>query len=100
MKIYKKVSHIVSKEVCVDIYCDICNKKIDTKDKFYEITTSHFDWGNDSIDSINNHDVCSNKCLFLFLADYYDDFEDRHTKRIEIQHENGWYRVQEEKVSE
>ena len=95
-KTYKSIRHVVTRAVCVGVECDICNKNIEPEDYFYEIITSHSDWGYDSGDSVEDHDVCSNKCLFRFLSDYYKDgVEDRNTKCIEIEHQNGWHKTED-----
>lgn len=70
----------VVEKTCV---CDICNKVVwkknllpDAKHNYsntvgyYEITIGHHDWGNDSVDSIEHHQVCE-KCLNSFVADYF-----------------------------
>ena len=69
-------------EVENGIICDICKKEIkgekDYKrrylkmEHFYEVTTHHHDWGNDSIDSYENRDICGEECLFKFLKEYFD----------------------------
>ena len=39
---------------------------------YYEISTHHNDWGNDSIDSYESKDICNENCLFNFLKEYYN----------------------------
>lgn len=83
MRKYKKKEITKIEETEIGITCDMCKKEIlneeDYKSEFrtkmshyYEITTHHNDWENDSIDSYEYRDICSENCLFNFLKDYYD----------------------------
>lgn len=81
------------KKVTVGRICDFCNKAIvpvvgERYDYFF-ITTSHCDWGNDSVDSVEHFDACSVECA-LGLADKYLNsvIGFRNTGRIEIEHAN------------
>lgn len=63
---YEERTHTVTERVCVKetTHCDVCDGVIqDTKDAYWELTTGHNDWGNDSIDSIEHFDICSEACL-------------------------------------
>ena len=57
------------------VKCDICGKivpasKLRAKDStYYEVTTGHHEWGNDSVDSIERQDVCPN-CIIPFISGY------------------------------
>ena len=75
--------------------CDVCKKIVwkknllpDAKHNYsnnvgyYDITTGHHDWGNDSVDSIEHHQVCE-KCLKSFVAGYFD--EANGTEYMDIQ---------------
>jgi hypothetical protein len=59
----------------IDVECDVCKKIIpagrwrDEETKYFEITTGHHDWGNDSIDSMQTRDVCP-ECAPIFIAEY------------------------------
>lgn len=82
MKEYKDKKIIQIDEVEVGIKCDRCKKIIKNEDDYnrkylqgkhyYEVTTHHHDWGNDSIDSYEDYDFCNEKCLFEFLKEYYN----------------------------
>lgn len=83
MRKYKKEEIKQIKEIENEIICDICNKKIKEEEDyktpyrtkmthFYEVSTHHNDWGNDSIDSFEYRDICSEECLFEFLKKYFD----------------------------
>lgn len=41
----------------------IVEKEIVPMGNYYKLTTGHNNWGNDSIDSIENKDICSDECL-------------------------------------
>ena len=64
-KEYEVITHTVTEEVCIKetMHCDVCNVVIDTNKGCWELTTGHYDWGNDSIDSIEYLDICSEDCL-------------------------------------
>lgn len=83
MRKYKKEEIKQLKEIENGIICDICKKTIreenDYKSEFrtkmshfYEVSTHHNDWGNDSIESYQYYDICSEECLFKFLKKYFD----------------------------
>lgn len=96
-KIYSnKVKTIVTAEVreCIAIKCNVCGKIIHcdssgykTNDRtYYEVTTSHSDWGNDSCESIKNFDICPD-CVVGFVDRYLKEAkeDDVSTAHIEIQ---------------
>lgn len=83
---YKKVT--VTRTVCTKIKCDICDKVIPWHEKFYHVTTGHTDWGNDSVDSIEDFDLCSDECLYEFLGkDWKALKEARESAYIDIESE-------------
>lgn len=57
------------------IKCDVCGKVTPAKQgrfketEYYEVTTGHHDWGNDSCDSIETRDVCP-ACVGQFATEY------------------------------
>lgn len=63
---YKTYMKEVREEVETEMFCDFCKKKIDYKEKYVVVTSSHNDWGNDSIDSFQDSDV-HEKCLQKYL---------------------------------
>ena len=54
------------------IECDICNKVIPVskgiESKYFEVTTGHHEWGNDSCESIEHHDICPD-CMEVLSAE-------------------------------
>lgn len=83
MKIYKTTERIVKTERIVGIKCDICQKEI--TGKYWQLTTHHDDWGNDSVDSYSHSDLCSRECINKALDDYINDCEDSCTQCFELE---------------
>lgn len=83
MKEYKTTERIVKAERIVGIKCDICKKEI--TGKYWQLTTHHNDWGNDSIDSYKHSDICSRKCINKALDDYFNNCEDSCTQCFELE---------------
>lgn len=63
---YKTYQKIVSEEVANKMFCDYCKKEIKYQEKFIKVSSSHFDWGNDSCDSFLSSDV-HEECLQNYL---------------------------------
>ena len=80
-KITKKVVKEVEQVVSEEFVCDVCGKKGNYKSStnryektiYYRITTGHYDWGNDSCDSIENKDACCTDCLLKILSEWLND---------------------------
>lgn len=83
MKEYEEKAVPVIKSVLVKITCDICDKEISEEDNYYEVVTSHSDWGNDSHESLEEFDICSEECLKKQFDEYLD-FKS-NTKNIKIE---------------
>lgn len=92
MNIVEKKTVAVVKEVTVGVKCDFCGKQVDHRNYFH-ITTSHHDWGNDSIDSYEYMDACCPECVMGFAEKYIQSaYEDKHnTRRIEVEHRRTIY---------
>lgn len=84
--VYKKVT--VDKRVCTKLKCDMCGKDIPWHEKFYHTTMWHSDWGNDSVDSVEEFDLCSDECLYEFLGENWKELKEAHkTAYIDIKSE-------------
>ena len=72
---YEVMTHEVTEKVLVGetLYCDVCKNKIEKGKGYWELTTGHNDWGNDSCESIEHFDVCSQICLMNKFAEYLDE---------------------------
>ena len=77
---YREVTE--KKKVIVGCQCDVCKKDIDGM--YFDFTTGHCDWGNDSVDSIKSFDVCSVKCARLIMEDYFKRTEYSRTQYCEL----------------
>lgn len=77
------------------ITCDICKRELRFPGirtpscvpfiKYFEVTTSHQDWGNDSVDSLTNYVICQD-CIAEFVTDYLNnDCVDSDTASIDIE---------------
>lgn len=84
---YEKKEWVMIEKTPVKVICDICGKEVDPNN-WFRINTHHFDWGNDSVDSIEFHDACSDKCVMEFTKGYVEDAYETewNTKVIEISH--------------
>lgn len=71
---YETKTHTVTEKVLVKEirYCDVCKKEI-TVNSYWELTTHHNDWGNDSIESYEYFDVCSKDCMRKKFEEYLKD---------------------------
>ena len=79
--ITQKVMQEVEKTISSVGICDICGEEFNYKpwldnDKiasYYHIKTGHYDWGNDSCESIESRDACCDGCLSKFIQDWLRD---------------------------
>jgi len=92
---------VIVQDCVVGKKCDICGKEIpptviphkygDPVYDYYEITTHHNDWGNDSIDSYEHFDACSPECAYKLWDEYIHNSRGvRNTRCIEVEHVNCW----------
>lgn len=90
----QKVPYIT--ELCCDkckkiikrkISCEFKNIRKISNDRveWYDVTTGHHDWGNDSIDSIQDSNICTD-CIDDILAEFKDKASGNTTRYIEIEH--------------
>jgi hypothetical protein len=63
MKVYDKREVLVTKKILVKVVCDICKNDIPEEHHRYKVTTGHNDWDNDSCESVEYWDICSDECL-------------------------------------
>ena len=69
---YEVKTHTITEKVCVSatMHCDVCDSVIGENEAHWEVTTGHHDWGNDSCESIEYFDICSEACLKKKFDDY------------------------------
>lgn len=83
--IYKKEMREVQVPVSEEIVCDKCKKVINGS--YWDVTTGHHDWGNDSIDSVDSQDICSKECLCELFEEYVKRSDHRYnTEYFEVRH--------------
>ncbi len=85
-EITETVTHTVS--TIKALKCDVCGKEF--KGKYWNLTTQHSDWGNDSCDSISCFDLCSKECVQKKLDEYFEDCEDSCTQEFHL--EQGYFK--------
>lgn len=68
----------VAKRVISRTTCDHCGHAAKGEPGgWLSISSGHSDWGNDSIDSAEDWDVCSADCLLHILAKIHKDYGER-----------------------
>lgn len=100
-----KIVEVTEKRrVPISLVCDVCGKEIPANiftagkpeyctQKYMRVTTGHHDWGNDSIDSVEVHHICSAECMDKYMKNFYKTFRnngDTATDYIEIESETRW----------
>ena len=95
---------VTTRECVVGKKCDVCGKEILPHKRggpmydYYEVTTHHNDWGNDSIDSYENYDACSPDCAYKLWEKYiHDSAGTSKSLCIEVTHINCWTLEDDEK---
>lgn len=77
------IEKVTKEPVVTGIRCDICNGRI--SGKFWRLTTSHQDWGNDSCDSIQRYDLCSRDCIDRALTMYMKKCISSYTQEFDLE---------------
>ena len=100
----QRKKQIIIRELVIGKKCDVCGREIPPTSRtfprkeipFFDVTTYHNDWGNDSVDSYEYFHACSPDCV-MKMADGFlrDDFDGINTKTIKIAHRSGWYLPEE-----
>lgn len=90
-KYTRKVTKEVDEAYGLKIICNICGKVICDFDdtpptnhfgdavEYFTLTTGHYDWGNDSIDSVEHKDICSEDCVKTALIRYFKETQGSNT---------------------
>lgn len=95
----KKIERMPATETCS---CNVCGQLIYRRSlqesdelpknnelySFWEVTTGHNDWGNDSPESIEHYEVCSPTCLQGLFDIYKSESSEyqRNSKYINVRH--------------
>ena len=91
-KLSKEAEQVVvrTRRRVVGVECDICKRLIapagyrEDSSRYFEVTTGHHDWGNDSCESIEHFDICPN-CVGDFVTKYVR--ESKGTEYLEMETE-------------
>lgn len=96
----KEVEEVIKaeKRTVTGVRCDICGKELrykyrqnsdylEERPKYFEVTTGHHDWGNDSCESIQHKDICL-ECIVDFTSDYLSSASG--TEYIEVETHWCW----------
>ena len=86
MEIKEKKEITIIKYITTSIKCDVCGISHygnDLPKYWHNISISHNEWGNDSIDSIEDFDVCSKECYIIKFKDCVKNYEDRYNAQID-----------------
>lgn len=103
MKILSKESEEVvvrTKRRVTGVECDVCKRVIEPtsyredSSRYFEVTTGHNDWGNDSCESIEHFDICPT-CIGEFVTKYaqeadgseYLDLKTTHCYKSDYEYE-------------
>lgn len=62
--------------------CDVCGKEF--TEKYWKLNTYHYDWGNDSIDSNEFYDLCSENCVRAKIEGYFKECKHSLTQHFEL----------------
>ena len=81
----KEIPHKITTEIEIGCKCDICEKPIERGSHFFHVLTGHNDWGNDSCESREWFDICSQECLRAMYKKF--DAMPDDTKYMEISRE-------------
>ena len=74
-----------TKKVVVSVVCDNCGKenKGDRIPKdWHSYCSQHYEWGNDSFESVENYHVCSAECYIESLKNSFEDLKDYKSAEI------------------
>lgn len=85
-KLYKKetVTKTVTEKILLSTRCDVCGHEIPKGTKYWRLTTSHGDWGNDSCESFEHFDLCSLGCIQTKLNHYLHECEGSYTQEFDL----------------
>lgn len=86
MEITEKKNITEFKEVVVARLCDVCGKKHEgkhTPNDWHTFSHSHNEWGNDSIDSYEYHEVCSAECYWIKFKECLEDLVGRTDAQVD-----------------
>lgn len=87
----KEITKMITKKgkITEQIICDVCGKIIadvnKPKIRYWELTTHHTDWGEDSIYSYEYFDLCSQDCIRTKLEEYLESCKTSDTFEFDLE---------------
>ena len=101
-KYTRKITKEIDENYGLKITCDICGKVICDFDdtppnyptgqsvRYFSLRKGHNDWGNDSIDSIEYKEICSEDCVKTALVRYFNESQGSNTAYFELRKERAY----------
>lgn len=86
MEIKENKQVIEFKSVTVAIKCDVCGKVHEGKDipdEWHTFSHHHDEWGNDSCDSHEYHEVCSPECYWAKFKECVEDLKGYNNAKVD-----------------
>lgn len=78
---------IIAKDITLGFVCDVCKKENVSEfipDDWICFFSKHEAWGNDSVESLEYHHVCSSSCYTSKVNDLVEKLKDYKEYNIEI----------------
>lgn len=84
-EVIEKVTETVTREVnkVTHLKCDICGKIF--TGPYWIAHVHHNDWGNDSVDSYEYYDLCSENCVGVMFQKYMADCRNSNTQYLGLE---------------
>lgn len=83
----KEIKQVIKIEsVTVARICDVCGKIHEgkyTPDEWHTFNHHHNEWGNDSIDSYEYHEVCSPNCYWTKFKECVEDLKGYKNAKVD-----------------
>lgn len=104
MKVKGEELEVVTRKAykLLGVKCEVCERLIEPPSKedrykwsedqfkYYEVTTGHNDWGNDSADSVEHYDICPD-CITGFVDRYLKHEASNRSGYIEVEVNHIFY---------
>ena len=84
MKKHESKQVLKTEKILKSIICDTCKREVE-EGTYFEVTTSHGLWGNDSIDSYDYRDFCSYDCMKKDMDEHFESTEYSMKYSIEVE---------------
>jgi len=78
-----KETKLIQDTIPVLVKCDCCGnetayeyQRINNMLGWHHFSSGHYEWGNDSCDSVETFDVCSSECYWITVKEQLETFSD------------------------